>query len=323
MKEMEKEISITEMIMKIWAGRRIVVVVTVVAILFGYAYGNFYLKPIYEVTNTVVVNTQEVPNLQQVTEQIKNSFILDRIIKKAGLESKGFNRPTLRKIITLEPNEKAKLIRIRVEGDSPKTITSIANVVALELGGYLELSSRTTSISEMSNRMTEIENELDASKGELELSKNELNSTEEKLQLKKTVLNEDGLHTADPGVQLIDEEINPVYIELKSKVSELTLNIVRLESEYKSLEKKIKDYREKINEINQMTTDNSNLQLDDYLKSVDPSSVVLIAPAIEPLFPIGPNKMLIMVASAIFGLFVGSAIALIRALTYTEKKKSD
>lgn len=148
-----EEISLRELIEILIKQKKIIAIITIVAIIVSGIISFFILDPIYQAKtilmasgmNTKAANGAETKGIEDILdnisrypqmtieaykEQIKNPQILDQVIKELKLDEKDINRVTLRNIIDLSTIKDTNLITITVKNSDKLLATNIANTIA-------------------------------------------------------------------------------------------------------------------------------------------------------------------------------------------------
>jgi succinoglycan biosynthesis transport protein ExoP len=325
----DDEISLREIIETVWDGRWIITSVTAVAVLLSGIVSFFILDPVYEVTTTVMVNSQVngdqqklVQNLSPFAEQVKSDFVVGKMIQKLEMNSKKASVNSIRNSINVEAIKDTNLIRITVKGTDPNAITNIANVVALELGAFIEISTRLDMIVGYKQRLIGVEDQMKIVQTELSTANKQLETTPEKLVTRKSLSDDpymqsvvaDNSNSSNKNLgslQLLNEEVNPIYVELKSRVSDVSIQLSKLQMEKENLDERITSNQNTITALQKQI--NSNKQPSgEFVQSVNRFNAVLITPAVEPEFPVGPKKLMNLALAGVVGGMMSVFIVFIR-----------
>jgi succinoglycan biosynthesis transport protein ExoP len=324
----EDEISLREIIETVWSGRWIIASVTAVAVLLSGIVSYFVLDPVYEVTTTVMVNRPDgnnqhtVQNLSSFAQQIQSDFVIGKIINKLEMDPEETSINSIRNSLKVEVVKDSNLIRITVNGRDPKFVTVIANVVALELGSFIEISTRLDIIVGFKKRLRDLEDQLKIVQSELDSANDQLENTPEKFTTQKTlsddpyvqsvVADSSRLNNKNLGpVQMLHEEINPVYINLKNRIAEASIVLSKLLSEKQSLDERVTINHETIIALqNQIKSKQEPSQ--ELLQSINRNNALLITPAVEPEFAKGPNKKLNVLIAAVIGAMLGVFVVFVK-----------
>ncbi|WP_188454973.1 Wzz/FepE/Etk N-terminal domain-containing protein [Virgibacillus oceani] len=301
---MEEEISIREIIEKLWKGKWIIVGITFVALVIGLVYSFLFVDPVYKGNAKVAVNNvASVPeNVQpyinemtkpQVFEQtLKSTAVLEKIIEKENLE---LTVEQLQSKFKLEiPTEKGgnSFISISLEGTDREKIKNIIDNAILLTRAELakNIQSRLSLLEKEYNLKMEEEdkeiaaavkkfNEISAGEGLPSLILFQQNTTEGQFVLE---INEDILS------QLKDlKKIDQIeYEKINSKIQNLT-------SLYNF-------YSNKYDEVRSIST----------MNIVDISTNIL-SDTFVPNNPVSPNKILNIAIAVILGVIVGVFIVIL------------
>jgi len=202
-----------------------------------------------------------------------------------------------------------------------------------------EVDSKIEQLTEYKAKLMDNRVLLDKKRRGLEVARKQLKETPEVLVTDKRLVNDTLLASmvrnvtgreaeSLSGLTLKYEEINPLYIELQRKILDYESSINELETENRSLERAIAETRavledlqvelaEKQAEYEKLQTRIDTLksnystlsrryeeaQIASSLDKGD-TSIILTAPAVEPVFPVGPRKMLNIAIAAVLGLMV-------------------
>jgi len=147
-----EEISLRECIEVLLRGKKIILAITLTAVLISAVFSFFIIQPTYEASITLMAsaiskpevkdNGEGVPGflnsisdfpamtLDTYKEQIKNPVILQDIIDELKLDPEEYTRRSLGGAITLETIKNTNLIKIKVKNNDPKLAADIANTLA-------------------------------------------------------------------------------------------------------------------------------------------------------------------------------------------------
>lgn len=317
---MQEEISLRETIETIWKGKSIIALTLITAIIISLVLSYFVISPTYQATSSVEVIKDETSqeSLNSLTEAAKSDVSINRVINKLNLNPEQYSIEKLRKKISIQLQKDTRVVKVTTSGHNSSVITSIANVIAFELGARIEISDRSQSIVESSKRLEELENQIELASKELEETSKQLEANPEKIITKQTLADEPFLQsiaresisgrTRDIGpLQLESETVNPVYLKLKERIAETTIGMERNITEKKHLEKAITKHEQKINELDEQVN-KEGLATIKSQSILSGFNAIFISPAIEPKRPVGPNKVLNLFIAVILGAIVGLVI---------------
>lgn len=148
-----EEISLRELIEILIKQKKIIAIITIVAIILSGIISFFIIDPVYEAKtilmasgmNIKAANGAETKGIEDILdniskypqmtieaykEQIKNPQILDQVIKELKLDEKDINRVALQNMIELSTIKDTNLITITVKNSDKLLATDIANTIA-------------------------------------------------------------------------------------------------------------------------------------------------------------------------------------------------
>lgn len=315
---MQEEISLREILETLWRGKIIIVVLTIVSILIATVFSFGIVSPTYEAISTVRLGNGSIEdhghNLIALSESTMTDVSLRRVIDKLGLSEGQYTITKLRENIQVEPIKDTSLIKLKVTGENPETITNIANIIAFELGFRTEITDRSQIIVEDKKKLTNLNDEILISTKALEVANNLLKDNPEKITTIQTladnpylqaILSESyNVQSKNAGaLKLESETINPVHSTLKQIIADTTINLTKFYTERDRIETNIKENEIIIAELEQqlitekLKTIKSERLLDGY-------NAVFISPAIEPIEPVAPRKLLNIIFSAVVGIIL-------------------
>jgi len=203
-----------------------------------------------------------------------------------------------------------------------------------------EVNSKTDLITQYKNDLLNAEIEEKKITASLEAAKKELANTPERITLKKSIADDplltqyaenknDNTIKDVLNIDLESEELNNLYINLKNQVNNYEIQLSQIRAQKEALSKAIE---ETANELETLQVELAEKQHQDnimkqkvefaqstyeaflnkyeetrILKSSDigEASIIISSPAVEPLTPVGPRKMLNMAIAAVLGLMIG------------------
>jgi len=203
-----------------------------------------------------------------------------------------------------------------------------------------EVESKTDLITQYKNDLLNAEVEEKKILASLDAVNKELENTSEKIVLRKTIVDDSALtqyidNKSDNveqnifSLQLESEELNEVYTYLNSQKSDYEIQLSEIRAQKEALIQAIETTR---NELETLQVELAEKQHQDnimkqkvefaqstyeaflnkyeetrILKSSDigEASIIIASPAVEPLSPVGPRKMMNIIISAVLGLMIG------------------
>jgi len=321
---MDYEISLKDTLKTIWDGRRILLTITAAAVLISAIISFFVLKPIYEVMATARIGDEEkLPMLKSFVETLKSDSTLNQILVSLQLDPDRYSIGSLRENISLQVANGTQVMVINVKGSNPQDITKIANLLVFQLAKRFEISDRSIEIVKLRMKVTELEQAISAARKTLEETNNQLNQVPEKFITKQSLSNQPFLHNVLGGsalkpeeletLRLETEQVNPVYQSLLQIKTQTAIELKKLETELAFHQELIKMNEEIISRL-ESADETEALNESSSRRMLSEFSAVFIQAAIEPVTPVGPNKLLIILGSAATGIVVALAIIFIRKL---------
>lgn len=150
--EHNDEIELRELIQILLDKKKIIGIITVVALVVSFFYSYIILNPVYEATSTLMTSSinsgsqtsmdlariddmlnvmSQYPdmNMETYREQIKAPEVLSKTIEELGLEDK-YTIESMGDRISLEIIKDTQMIRIKVQGEDPEKAALIVNTVS-------------------------------------------------------------------------------------------------------------------------------------------------------------------------------------------------
>ncbi len=220
-----------------------------------------------------------------------------------------------------------------------------------------EVDSKLTLITQYKTDLVNTEIEEQKIRASLQAAETALKSTPEKIILNKSLSEEPymsqvvGEESDTSSKELFNakvesEEINEAYIALKQQVDVLKIDLAKTISEKSNLQKQISNTQsqleksqvelaEKQHEEKVITqkVDFAQATYDAFLNkyeetritkssAIGDATIIIVSPAVEPLGPVGPRKMLNMAIGAVLGLMLGVFIGLFREYWRNSEKET-
>jgi len=221
-----------------------------------------------------------------------------------------------------------------------------------------EVDSKTDLITKYKTDLLNAEIEERKITASLDAANRELKNTLEKVVLNKSIADDplltqyasgkDGKTTEEIlNINLRSEEINEVYTNLKSQANDFEIKLSEIKSEKQALASAIEATG---NELETLQADLAEKQhQDDIIKQkvdfakstyeaflnkyeetriikssdIGEASIIIVSPAVEPLLPTGPRKMLNIAVAAVLGLMIGVFIAFFKEYWQTSDPKKN
>jgi len=240
-----EEISLRELIEILLKGKKLIAIITVIAIIASGVISFLVLDPVYEAKTILIasgVNAKAQPqpearnieelldsmsqypqmSIEAYKEQIKNPQILDQVITELNLEEKEISRVSLRDMITLSTIQNTNLITISVKNNDPALAADIANTVAKKFTAHITEIAKSQADKSSNYIKTQMEIEKENLDAVLLEYKNYLSQPKGLLELQKEVNSKTDLITQYKN-DLLNAEIeeNKILASLESAKKEL------------------------------------------------------------------------------------------------------
>lgn len=327
---MQYEISLREMLLKIWGAKKIVIIITIASLLVSWLVSFYLIKPkfqVYSVISTYSVlsasNDKDIKDISQYVNQGKSKFILDKVVSKLNLDKSVFSADRLARTVTIQSEKGSNVLTIAVKGKDPKIITEISNSIAYELSNLVEISSELNVIVQTKKRLMEVNDVVAVLESEIRQATVELQNTPSTLNTQKSLAEEPYLQSIQVektgttskkagSLELNNEEVNPVYTILKSKLATASIEYEKVQTEKKVLEKRIEESEKNIQELQKHPAENGSVSTEFLSQSSNQYNSVLITPAIEPYEAVGPSPKILTILGGFIGLLAALFIVFMR-----------
>lgn len=299
---MQEEISLRELIEVIIKGKKLIITVTIIALLIAAILSFLVIKPTYKTSATILVNNNslqqqgaeelnsylnEVVSPQVYSQRLKSQKLLARVVDKHNLK---WNVKSLQRNLNVETEKESKLITVTLKGNDAKLIQQTLEAIIAESKLYVGET--------ISKRLTEV---ADQYKGQLSVEKENLDKA---LKEYNNAQLEDGL----PTIVLLDA--------LTTAGKQYLLNVdEKYLEELQNLDKDKQVEFEKLNNQVNLLTGLYNKYSNKYeearslAKLFNLENVLTIVTNPElPEDPVSPNKTLNIAIAVVFGLMVGIGI---------------
>ncbi|MDQ0160546.1 Wzz/FepE/Etk N-terminal domain-containing protein [Alkalibacillus salilacus] len=303
---MEEEISLREIINRLWEGKWIIAGVTVVAILISFIVSYFIMSPTYQADTTVRVSQ---PNYQLGTASdyvsgvvgtdifvrtAESPEVLSAVLEEETQGNRSVN--SLNSSLTFEVGEaeNPSIIDIKISGGDKQQITNLLHSVITKTTNNLS-----TSVQDQLSRLEEQYSQQAEEKGkELQTKINEYSDMQTGSGLPSLVLFEDIASSS----QFLLEANEEMMSELRDldKVAQI---------EFEQINDEIDRLYEDHNTYVQYLEDVQSAQS----LNVVEESIHMISEPYAGDAPVSPNKILNLAISLVLGLMVGVFVVFIRA----------
>lgn len=332
MNNLQTELSLRDLIEVIWKNKLIIIIITSIAIIVSGVISFFVLPPKYQVASIIRVgndSSEDIQRLNSISETLKSDIILLRVLNLLNLNDE-YTIDQLRSNLNVDVIKNTSVMRIRLVGDEPSTITQIVNLLAYEMASRVEVTDLAQKMKEANERLFELEQRIATAKEKYEATSILLEETPEKLitrqafsqypYLTSIVGENTGLTTGEIGdLQFESEHINPLYTTLKSRLTDISIELVALQEEKENLNHSLLLYDNRIQEL-EKPEQSFDLQSESFQTAINGMNTVFISPAIEPENPIGPRKLINILIGTLIGLIIGLLMAFVKHFWYVDRR---
>lgn len=241
---MEEEISLRELIDTLLAGKWVIIVTTVVAILFSGVVTFYLIEPTYEAKTMLAVNQtkyKENPgegleslvdslsgfpqvSVQTYISQAKSAAVLDQVMKNVGAEG-SISINSFANKISISNIKDTDLLEIAVKDKSPEKAAEIADVLAQELVEFVTESNKLRTQKslvflekQVEEEQTRLETRVAAMKEFLK-EPDSVTELDTKLQTNLTLLAEFQAREGDLDVEI--KKISATVVSLENQLQEI------------------------------------------------------------------------------------------------------
>lgn len=210
-----------------------------------------------------------------------------------------------------------------------------------------EIDSRIKQLTDFKINIGELQIRVNALQSSIKQARSQLHNTPKTLITKKSLADDDLMRSIQQErtgqsisesaqISIESEEINPVYIYLQSQIASMSIEVAQLTAEslsvkdsiqvnQKAIEELQTQYAEKQAELDrlQLGVDNSRESYKQFAQSYEEAritssiqvgsvNITMLAPALDPTSPVGPNKLLNTVITAVISLMLSILIVFFR-----------
>jgi len=261
-----EEISLRELIEVLIKGWKLILSITLMAVLVSAVFSYVILEPTYEATITLMASASSrveapqpgqgisgiinsmanfpTPTLDTYREQVKNPAVLQNVLDELGLASQGLTRRALSEKIIVELINNTNLIRIKVKDSDPKLAADIANSLARNFTDFVSEKSKEQAVKSY------------------QFLEKQMNVEEEKLNLALMAYKE---FLAQPrGVEELEAEIGS-KLQL---ITDYKIQYIQKEVEEKAKQSALDSYRKELAGTEKILVTKKSLSEDAFLNNV-------------------------------------------------------
>jgi len=333
------EISLKELIEVVLKGKKIIAGITIIVLLFAFAFTFYIQKPVYEskttllaknvtakVTDTNIENMQDYINnlsiqslntLETYKQQIKSPEVLNDVIESLELNKDNYSIDRLNRMISVSIIKDTNLLEITVKSGSPEISSKIANGVSDSFINFINNINRNSSdqsVEFLKIRVDEQSVKLDTAMKKYEnfLNENEnidsvRNEMEILLNNQKEYQNKFEKIEFDYNESVLNNDIN-------IKTTENKLNEVKRIISLNELNNARETYKLLFNKYNET-------KITESVKAGE-MNLVINSKAYASDNPVSPNKKLNIAIALVLGLMMGVFIVFFMNMWKPEDVKS-
>jgi polysaccharide biosynthesis transport protein len=296
------EISLGEIIDMVIRHKWVIISITISCMLLTAIANLFIIDAKYEASSIVRLQSADA-SIKVFEETLKNSSTLNAIIEKYQLDRSTHSIDSIRDMFKLEVMSEQNTMKITVQGNDPKKISQIANMLAMEVGSLVEIADITQYMAQLHKKQILLQENIAATRARLIEVQIQLKDTPEKLTVKQVLTNNDllrdivqestGKSAMDAAaIGMENEVINPVYTDLRSKIAHTTIELNTYLKDEENTSLIIEANRKRINDLENKVSDIGQLDVTKSIQITDGTNSIVITPSMEPEQPVGPKTLL-------------------------------
>ncbi len=339
-RQYNEEISIKELLMTLWNGKKLVIGITIGCIVLSAIYTFFIAKPVYEATSELIIQpsteistrygTYVFPssNPKDYINYILSNDVLSRVIKEENLDmtidkfkekisvkqdkEKGGREQTVRFLITTQANTSQQVLNIN-------------NVLVSEFIAMQRIIYKNYAIENFIDRFEKNIDETGISIKSQEILLKErkelLNSIPPIYTLQKSLFNdpETAATYADKfdldlnklsQAMLVEEYARGIYLNLEEICINTENSLIELKENLRTKKEKLDDLYIEHKNIQKALEINDFDEVFNNKADVFKNKVMVVSPAIEPKEPVKPRKAINLIVGMALGIILGVFVAL-------------
>jgi len=339
----EDEISLKELLMTIWNGRKLIAIITIIALLLTSVYTFGVADEQYEATSELIIRTPSAvttrygtytfpsDNINDYIQYIYSNDVIDAVIKQFELDT---TRAALKERITIKQEKDQNSFQVVVTDTKPETAQAINNYLVDEYMTQIRIAYKknalNTFLQDYEVNMENIQNNI--LKQEALIVENQilLDSLKPIYTLQKSLFEDPetaaiyadtfnlDLSTLSDNV-MVEEYANDNYFKVETQLIDLQTGLISLKEELSNQQMLYADLQSEqtIVAAASPATD-KDIILDGKLDVMD-SNVSVISYAYVPEGAVSPNKVLNLAIGLILGLLVGIFTVLFKSYWNSDK----
>jgi chain length determinant protein (polysaccharide antigen chain regulator) len=299
---MQEEISLRDLIEVIIKGKKLIIGITIFALIIAAIFSFLVIKPSYETKATILVNNNsfqqeagkelgaylnEVVSTQVYSQRIKSQQFLKQVIEKKDLKEWTVRR--LQNNLKVEYEKDSKLVTLTLKGNDPELIHKTLELIVTESNTYIGES--------ISNRLLSVANQY----------KDQLGEEKEKLDAALEAYNKAQADKGLPAIVLLDgltKEGKQYLIDIDEKYLDELQNLDKNKQvEFQKLNNQVNALTDLYNNYNEKYEEARSLSMLFNLENV----LTIVSEPELPENPVSPNKALNLAIALVIGLMVSMA----------------
>lgn len=308
-----EEISIREMIEIILKNKKIIVIITLLAMITSAILSYFIITPTYEVKTTLIVkqvntkssnsmfnsllNEQEM-SLNTLISAFDNVMTGPRTLEKVRSISPEWENITasgLKSLVNISLVKDTSTVNITVNANSPEDAVALSNIITTRFHDYVTEQNYDLLAASAKSLKRQLSADINLLNEKIRKSEEELATMDKVIVLKKSILEDPYLEAAATTIgktnaenlsylSIESEEPNPAYLLLLENITNNKLVLTDLESQYAELERSEGQLKEIAKETGMQASVVHNIE--------------------TPTKPIKPNKLFNIAIAGMLGFMI-------------------
>lgn len=308
-----EEISLREIVEVLLKGKKLIIGITLVAMIFSAIISFFIISPTYEVKSSLIVKQIKGAGSSSIIGSIMDdqSLPIGTLISAFGdiitgqdmLEQiqqispdwENVSSETLSKIIKVGLDEGTTKVTVTVNANSAKDTVTLSNIVTKRFQEYIEEQNYDALAAKVVSVKRQLEIDMDLIKNRIAKDEQELTKLDKVLVYKKSIVNDPYLQELAArlgntnvvnlsNLSVENEQPNPAYMRVLDNLTSNKLALSNLESQFIEIIK-------------------ASEQLNEIVKETGMKASI-IRDVIEPEEPIKPGKMLNIAIAMVLGFML-------------------
>ncbi len=333
----EDEISIKELLITLWNGKKIILAITIGLIILSAMHTFFIAEKVYEATSELIVQkTEEVStrygnyefpseNPKDYIYYIKSNEVLKRVLEKEGLD---LTVEKLDKKIKIKQDKEAFRFIITTSANGAKKSQEINNAlvdifIKMQRVVYKKYAIEKF-INDYEDHIYYLTNEIQSQESLLKERRKLLSSISPIYTLQKSLFNDPKTAAAYADkfdldlnklsqAMLVEEEAREVYLKIEEICVDTEKELIDAKQNLKMSNDKLEELIIAKEEIDVALKNNDFESVLNGAIDVFENKIMVVSLASEPQKPISPKKALNLVVGAMLGVILGVFTALFMA----------